>query len=125
MTTDGICLPCDEQECDTCHNLLWAAGCQCPHTTWPQPLCGIQGQETNHGQPGRRWVCELDALPRHRTHEGRYWFDPDPDCYAVRWWGWARMPQRWTRRRVVASEGRFDPYDPTTPVGTDLVRGAA
>jgi hypothetical protein len=114
-----VCLPCDEEECDNCHNLLWAAGCQCPHTSWPEPRCGTLGRDRNPGRTSRRFVCDLPALPTHEFHEGRYWYDPDPDESAAYWWGWAPRPQRWTWRRVIPAEGRFDPYDPTAPSNAD------
>jgi hypothetical protein len=121
MTRAAVCLPCDELEHDGCHNLLWAADCTCPHTSWPEPQCGVLGRE---GGSNRLWICDQPTLHTD-THEGRYWFDPDPAEETVRWWGWARRPQRWTRKRVVPRPGRLDPYDPTAPCAGDLVRSAA
>lgn len=114
-----ICLPCQEQECDTCHNLLWEAGCSCRHAVWPEPRCGVQGREKDGRRSGRRWVCDLSALEPHRIHQGRYWYDPDPDPHSAYWWGWRKRPERWGPKRVVAPVGRFDPYDPTVPSETD------
>jgi hypothetical protein len=113
-----VCLPCVEDEHDTCHNLLWAAGCECPHTSWLEPRCGILGRPKDARRSTRRYVCDLPALDRHRMHEGRYFFDAEPSPESLSW-GWTRKPQRWSWRRVILAPGRFDPFDPTAPSNTD------
>ena len=117
--TDDPCQPCQEQEHDVCHNLLWDAGCPCPHDAWPELLCQVRGRDK--GTRPAQYFCDL---PRHHrgTHQGRHWVLPNPDeNTTARWWGWRPRPIRWTNKIAIAPPGRFDPYDPTVPSPADRV----
>jgi hypothetical protein len=117
-TPGPICLPCEEDEHDCCHNRLWEAGCQCRHERWPELRCGARGKRA---EDVRVYVCD-SPRNRHRVnvrgqlvHEGRYWYIPDPGDRSNKWWGWATEPLTWTWKRTVAIPREFDPYDPDEP----------